>query len=239
MTIFFGPHSAIFIATRRQNRAFREISASGTATPKHPYFMKYHVLLAGILLAIASCTSVTPQPVPTDTRLTAVFMENYQPYCGQTFAGYSSYTDLGEDSPLQDARLTMRITDCSSDEVRIHFMVEQDSSRTWILSFQDDALRLAHDHRYPDGREYEANFYGGIAMDNTNQAFAHYPEGKRASTSQLFFPADPQTLSDRPTREINVWSKAFDHEAQTYYYRLYLRGELRYEAVFDLSTPRS
>ena len=86
----------------------------------------------------------------------------------------------------------MRITDCSSDEVRIHFMVEQDSSRTWILSFQDDALRLAHDHRYPDGREYEANFYGGIAMDNTNQAFAHYPEGKRASTSQLFFPADPQ-----------------------------------------------
>lgn len=199
--------------------------------------MKRTLFLTGMLLAAISCAPVPPQPVPTDTTVTTAFMENYQPYCGQTFTGYSSYTNLGEDSPLQDARLTMRITDCSSDEVRIRFLVEQDSSRTWILNFQNDALRLAHDHRYPDGREYDANFYGGLAMENTNQAFAHYPEGKRASASQLFFPADPQTLSERATREINVWSKAFDHEAQKYYYRLYLRGELRYEAEFDLSSP--
>jgi hypothetical protein len=177
------------------------------------------------------------EPVITDSAITRAFLSNYEPYCGQAFSGISSFTDLGEDSPLQDASLTMIITDCAPDEIRIRFFVEDDTSRTWVLGYLEDGLRLAHDHRYADGSEYEANFYGGKAMENTHNAFEHYPEGLTTSTTRLFFPADARTLVDRPTRDINVWSKAFDIQNQTYFYRLYLRGELRYEATFDLSEP--
>jgi hypothetical protein len=52
-----------------------------------------------------------------------------------------------------------------------------------------------------------------------------------------FFPADERTIEERPARAINVWSKEDDRENKRYYYRLYLDGELRYEAEFDLSKP--
>ncbi|MCC5927072.1 MAG: hypothetical protein JJU41_10990 [Bacteroidetes bacterium] len=194
------------------------------------------IILVAFVVAVG-CTLMQPEPVPTHETITRAFLAQYEPYCGQTFAGRSTFTDLGEDSPLNDANLTMIVTNCSSDEVRIRFFVEDDTSRTWILGQLEQGLRLAHDHRHADGSEYEANFYGGLAMENHNNAFRHYPDNVTSSETRLFFPADARTLSDRATREINVWSKEFDLPAQTYYYRLYLSGELRYEAAFDLNNP--
>jgi hypothetical protein len=190
----------------------------------------YIILLMGTL---SGCSLGQSRPEPTARPVTTAFMQQYQPYCGQTFFGLSTYTDLGDDSPLKDARLTMTIESCSEVEIRIRFIVNEDSSRTWILGYLEEGLRLAHDHRNADGSYYEANFYGGIAM-NKNNAFRYYPTDGRPSASTLFFPADARTLMDRPAREVNVWSKSFDIPAQRYYYRLYLSGELRYEATFIL-----
>jgi N-acyl-D-amino-acid deacylase len=152
------------------------------------------------------------------------FLARYSAYCGQAFAGRSVLTDLGEDHPLEGASLTMIVEHCDEDEVRIPFHVNEDRSRTWLLTVLPDGLRLSHDHRYEDGTEHAANLYGGFA-DN------------RGTSTVQFFPADARTIADRPAREINVWSKEFDLVNQRYYYRLYLRGELRYEAEFDLSRP--
>lgn len=199
--------------------------------------MKVTVAVLFVLLFTGACAWLQTEPVPTPESVTRAFLQQYEPFCEQTFQGRSTFTDLGDDSPLNDASLTMIITHCSADEVRIRFFVEEDTSRTWILGQLENGLRLAHDHRHADNTEYEANFYGGIAMENENRAFTHYPDGVTSSPTRLFFPADARTLSDRPTREINVWSKEFDLNNNVYFYRLYLYGELRYEAEFDLSTP--
>ncbi len=149
------------------------------------------------------------------------FLAHYADRCGQTFTGRTVMVDLGPDHPLEGASLTMTLERCTEDEVRIPFHVNGDRSRTWILTVTEEGLRLAHDHRHPDGTEYEANFYGGYADD-------------RGTGTKQFFPADARTIADRPAREVNVWSKEFDLENGRYYYRLYLQGELRYEGEFDL-----
>jgi len=189
------------------------------------------------VVLLASCSLVNPDPTPTPDEITRAFLSNYDPFCGNTYLGISQFTDLGENHPLDNADLTMIITHCSADEVRIRFFVEDDTSRTWILGYLENGLRLAHDHRNADDSEYEANFYGGIAMNNVPPAFEHYPSNAHPDPFTLYFPADARTLSDRPSREINVWSKSFDLDNMHYYYRLYLYGELRYEARFDLSVP--
>jgi hypothetical protein len=166
-------------------------------------------------------------PALSPAQLTSAqqaFLARYSDFCDAAYEGHSVMVDLGDDHPLEGARLRMTVAECSEREVRIPFQVDDDTSRTWILSVTDAGLRLAHDHRYPDGTEYEANFYGGVA-------------DHRGSETRQFFPADARTIADRPAREINVWSKEFDPGNQRYYYRLYLRGELRYEAEFDLSKP--
>jgi hypothetical protein len=154
----------------------------------------------------------------------APFLENYRAYCGHAYEGRSLLVDLGENHPLEGARLLMIPERCSDEEVRIRFFVDEDRSRTWILRETPQGLHLSHDHRHEDGSEYPQNFYGGYADD-------------RGTSSRQFFPADERTIRDRPAREINLWSKEFDLENQRYYYRLYLRGELRYEAEFDLTKP--
>lgn len=160
---------------------------------------------------------------PTE-RVDLGFFENYFDYCGYAYEGRSVMVDLGEDHPLDDAGLLMVLDHCEADEVRIPFYVNDDRSRTWILQLTDDGLHLSHDHRYEDGTPYDQNLYGG------------YTDGEGTVLKQ-FFPADERTIEERPARTINIWSKEFDLENKLYYYRLYLEGELRYEAEFDLSNP--
>lgn len=151
------------------------------------------------------------------------FFDHYQQYCGYAYKGETTYLDLADDS-FDGAALTMILESCTETEVRIPFIVDEDSSRTWIVQMTDDGLHLSHDHRYPDGTEYDQNFYGGYADDEGTE-FLQY------------FPADERTIEERPQREINRWAKEFDLENERYYYRLYLRDELRFEAEFDLSAP--
>lgn len=168
-----------------------------------------------IALIASACTSNTED---------ADFLSNYADYCGFAYQGQSTLVELGEGNPLEDAALVMIMDDCTDDEVRMPFHVDDDRSRTWIVRRVDGRLHLSHDHRDPDGTEHAANMYGGYADDD-------------GDATSVYFPADEQTIAERPSRRINRWSKAFDHPNQRYYYRLYLRDTLRYEAEFDLSNP--
>ncbi len=185
------------------------------ADKKFRNFCAIGILLLSVV-AVVSCSSNTSDQI--------TFMNYYQEFCGDTFKGQTTIIDLGEDHELDGADLTMILETCSEDEVRIPFIVNEDSSRTWIVKMTQHGLHLSHDHRYPDGTQYDQNFYGGYA-DDEGSAFLQY------------FPADHRTIEDRPQREINRWAKEFDLENDKYYYRLYLRGELRFEAEFDLANP--
>jgi len=176
--------------------------------------------LAALLFCFSGCaTHRAKTPTPSDA-----FFDRYSDLTGSAFAGRSVKIDLGENNPLENASLLMIPEHHSDDEIRIRFFVDDDRSRTWIIRRTADGLHLSHDHRHPDGREYDQNLYGGYSDE-------------RGSSLLQFFPADERTIADRPARAINVWSKEFDVENHRYYYRLYLSGDLRYEAKFDLSTP--
>ena len=155
------------------------------------------------------------------------FLENVSRYCGHAYEGRTTEFALGtgdDDHPLEDPRMLMILEKCSEDEIRIPFHVDDDTSRTWILQMRDGTLHLSHDHRYPDGTEYDQNMYGGYS-------------DARSSSVKHFFPADEFTIAERPQREINVWSKEIDQENDKYYYRLYLDGDRSFEAAFDLGDP--
>lgn len=152
------------------------------------------------------------------------FLANYSDYCGYAYKGHTNYVDLGSGEIFENAELTMTLANCDDEEVRIPFHVDQDTSRTWIVKMTPQGLHLSHDHRYEDGSQHDANFYGGYA-DQEGDTFLQY------------FPADHRTIADRPARSANRWAKEFDLAEMKYYYRLYLNGELRLEAEFDLSNP--
>ena len=152
------------------------------------------------------------------------FLVNYEDYCGYAYEGTTTLSDIGGGEAFENARLLMILESCDDEVVRIPFHVDDDHSRTWIVQMKGERLHLSHDHRYEDGTEHDNNFYGGYADD-------------RGTVLEQFFPADERTIEDRPARNINTWSKEFDLAELTYYYRLYLNDELRFEAAFDLANP--
>jgi hypothetical protein len=179
---------------------------------------KIPIILLPLLLLI-SCGA------PPDTGRD--FLKNLSEYCGYSYEGRTTEFSLGTgdgDHPLEDPRMLMVLEECSEDEVRIPFHVDEDQSRTWVLQMRDNQLHLSHDHRYPDGTEYDQNMYGGYS-------------DARGTIHKHFFPADQFTITERPQRDINVWSMEVDPDNDRFYYRLYLEGVLRFEATFDLSDP--
>lgn len=157
----------------------------------------------------------------------AEFINQIQEFCGHAYRGETQFISLGDgDHELQDPEMVMVLNECSDDEVRIPFYVDDDRSRTWILSMREDGLHLAHDHRNPDGTEQEDNMYGGWADASGNETVQ-------------FFPADESTIDDRPARAANKWSVKIMPDEMEYIYSLYLNEELRFRAVFDLSEPHS
>ncbi len=189
-------------------------------TQNHLVTMKKLSILFAALFLLYSC-----EAVPDTGR---EFLENLSEYCGYSYEGRTTEFSLGaadEEHPLEDPRMLMVLEECTEDEIRIPFYVDEDQSRTWILQMRDDQLHLSHDHRYPDGTEYDQNLYGGYS-DARGTGLKHY------------FPADDFTITERPQRNINVWSMEIDPEDEKFYYRLYLQDVLRFEATFDLSDPQ-
>lgn len=169
-----------------------------------------------ILQFLISCGS------HTDTQ--REFINHFSNYCGYAYEGSTNFVDLSSGDIFENAKLTMILSDCDEDEVRIPFHVDDDTSRTWIVKMTPQGLHLSHDHRYPDGTQYDNNFYGGYA-------------DSEGSDSIQYFPADHRTIEERLARAANRWAKEIDIDNDKYFYRLYLNDELRLEAEFDLSQP--
>lgn len=184
--------------------------------------MMYSTLIA---MLVASPVLLSSCGAPPDNG--SQFLANLGEYCGYSYEGRTTEFSLGSgdgEHPLENPRMLMVLEECSDDEIRIPFHVDDDQSRTWVLQMRHGQLHLSHDHRYPDGTEYNQNMYGGYS-------------DARGSGRKHFFPADEFTITERPQRDINIWSKEIDPDNDRYYYRLYLEGQLRFEATFDLSNP--
>ena len=120
-----------------------------------------------------------------------VFWQELQKICGNTYAG-SSVAGGENDTVFGNKALVMHVRACDDQRIRIPFFVGADSSRTWVLTLDDEGILLKHDHRHRDGSPDELTMYGGKTSN-----FG-------ASTMQ-FFPADQETADMLPAAIGNIW----------------------------------
>lgn len=181
------------------------------------------VLLAAALVVVASLFMAACQPDDADSLLGQsahelppehdAFWSSLLELCGMAFEG----TD-------DEVRRVMHVRHCSPDQIQIPLHVDDDRSRTWILTRQPEGLRLKHDHRHEDGTEEEVTQYGGDTRD------AGSPE------SQDFY-ADDFTAELVPGAGNNIWTMELV-PGETFSYQLVRTGEdwqVRWD--FDLTSP--
>ncbi|NBB85015.1 MAG: hypothetical protein GVY12_02170 [Bacteroidetes bacterium] len=178
------------------------------------------LLLVGVLLA--ACGADTPD-ADADTSLSdaqEAFWDRLERLCGYAFEGEALEAPPGDD-PFSERTLIAHVRQCMDDEIRIPFHVDENRSRTWIITKTESGLRLKHDHRNEDGSEEAITQYGGDTAD------AGTP-GRQA------FPADQETADMIPEASANVWTLEVDDEA--YVYALRREGtDRRYRIRFDLT----
>lgn len=149
------------------------------------------------------------------------FFNKLSTLCGKSFTGTSVFPeDPGPD--FKDKLLTMTITSCTDEEIRIPFYVGSNTSRTWIITKTEQGLLFKHDHRHKDGTPDDVTNYGGYA-------------NQKGNGSQQFFPADDFTAKLLPKAATNVWSMRFDNNDERFVYHLTRHGKDRYTAHFDLT----
>ncbi len=150
------------------------------------------------------------------------YWANLETMCGNAYEGTVITHPEGE-TGFVGRRLVMHVRDCSTDRIRIPFVVGDDYSRTWVLTRHGDRLELKHDHRHRNGTPEELTMYGGTA---TNQGRAH----------EQYFPADEQTRKVTEPAFSNVWVMRI-YPGKTFTYGLWRLGTPRvFQIDFDLTT---
>ncbi|MDG5768070.1 hypothetical protein QA596_11415 [Balneolales bacterium ANBcel1] len=180
-------------------------------------------LLVALSLSGLACNGEEPVVTEEEFQLTTheAFFETLRSLCDQEFYGETTYPE-DPDHEMVGAELYMHVAVCEENEIRIPFHVDDNTSRTWVLTLQDGDLLLKHDHRHEDGTPEDLTNYGGFA-DHRGDAF------------RQFFPADDETAEMLPEASTNVWMMEVDLEEMTFVYYLERHDEPRYRAEFVLA----
>ena len=173
-----------------------------------------------IVPGLESCVGETDMETTARTAQ-AAFWQEFLARCGSSHAGRATIAPEG-DTVVAGRRLVMHVMECGEDEIRIPFHVDDNRSRTWVLTRSGVSLSLAHDHRHEDGTPESNSGYGGETV---------VPGTPRAQA----FPAD------RPAGELehpdgtNVWTMAFE-SGNRFVYGFHRTGtDRRYRIEFDLT----
>jgi hypothetical protein len=183
---------------------------------------KTHRVLGGttaaLVLALAACAGAGPLPEHE------TFWERITELCGNAYEG-TLIAAPPDDSWWEADRLVMHVRECDDDEVRIPLHVDDNRSRTWVLTRTATGLRLKHDHRLEDGTPDEANTdYGGDTL-------------LPGSEWRQEFPADAYSVDAVQGRATQLWYLEIrPGEAFVYGLRREATG-LRYRVEFDLTRP--
>ena len=172
-----------------------------------------------VVLGLAACQSNVAKS-PQD-----VFFENIRQHCGKAFAGKLVSKDEA-DADFVGKPMVMHVRECSDTELRIPFHVEDDHSRTWVITKTGEGLRLKHDHRHEDGSEDAVTQYGGDTIY----------EGAK---SRQVFPVDQYSI-DMFEREgltasvVNIWAVEINEVAFGYELS---RPNRHFRVEFDVTKP--
>lgn len=150
------------------------------------------------------------------------FWENLQSHCGKAYEG--KLADHVTNDAFSGKRIVMYVRSCDDGTITIPLYVGDDKSRTWVLTFENNIIKLKHDHRHEDGSEDEVTQYGGTS---TNSGLP---------TIQ-FFPADEETASLIPYASTNVWWITLEEDSFSYNLQRLGSKNPAFNVFFDLSTP--
>ena len=207
----------------------------------HPLRRAPSVRLASpLLLALASglvlgaCAPAPPEAPPeaapsTDAGLSPeqeLFWERLQELCGSAFPGELRMAPA-DDAWWEADAIVMHVRECSADEIRIPLHIDNNRSRTWVVTRSYAGLRLKHDHRLADGIPDASNTdYGGDTV-------------LPGSEWRQEFPADAYSVGVVPGRASQLWFLELrPGDAFVYGLRREATG-LRYHVEFDLTRPVS
>lgn len=179
------------------------------------------LLLAVILLGSAAFQRAPAVPSPSD-----VFFERLRALCGQNFQGRLASPPTAADAAFAGP-ITVRVQDCTADQVRMPLMVGADRSRTWVVTRTAQGLTLKHDHRHADGTEDTVSQYGGATVAPGTAARQEFPAD---AFSKALFEREKLTAS-----LTNVWALEIQPGA-TLAYELNRPGR-HFRIAFDLTRP--
>ena len=178
-------------------------------------------VLSLVAIALSGCATVPPA-TPQDTFFTRLLT-----LCGQAFEGRVASPPVEADAAFAGKRLVMHVRECSADTIRIPFHVDEDHSRTWVITRTGTGLRLKHDHRHEDGSEDRVTQYGGDTVTS-------------GSATRQEFPADVFTrellVREGNTAGVdNVW--AVEVQAEEFFAYELRRPNRYFRVEFDLARP--
>ncbi len=133
---------------------------------------------------------ITESSIAQEKNSAELFWNKLKAHCGKSYEGKLDETIKNDD--FSGKKLTMYVWECDDNTIKIPFYVGTDKSRTWVLTLEDDRIKLKHDHRHEDGSEDAITQYGG---ESTNSG----------SPDLQFFPADEETAQLIPAAASNVW----------------------------------
>lgn len=177
----------------------------------------------GILVAWSASAYAAPQ---TSAQPADQFFTQMSTLCGKSFNGKLAGGD-DSDASFATAKMQAVVRTCTDREIQISFDVDEDRSRTWIITRTDSGLRLKHRHMLKDGTEDPVSQYGG---DTAQQGTALRQEFPVDAYSKTMFTKEGHTVSNT-----NVWALEID-PGQTLTYEL-ARPNRLFRVAFDVANP--
>jgi len=152
------------------------------------------------------------------------FFEALGERCGDEYPGRAIVAPESDDT-FHPAYLGMRFDECSDQEIRIAFLVDDDDSRTWVIERSEEGLLFTHEHRRDDGTLYENSGWGGWATDYGTEDFQHFPDHR-------------WTPEQVPEERRSHWRLRMDPENGQFVYYLDRGLEVAYRLVFHTGQSR-
>jgi len=151
------------------------------------------------------------------------FFESLSAHCGKAYAGKLVSKDA-VDIDFATKAMVMHVRECNETTIRIPFHVDEDRSRTWVISKTDNGMRLKHDHRHEDGLEDAVTQYGGDTVSDGSAIRQSFPVDQ--------FSIDMFKEEGLSASIVNVWAVEVDTE--NFAYEL-TRPNRLFRVEFDLS----
>lgn len=147
-----------------------------------------------------------------------------QALCGKAYAGELVRAPEGDDT-FRDRSVVMHVRDCSDRRVRIPLVIDDDRSRTWVLTRTGAGIELRHDHRHEDGSSDEVTLYGGVTSNG-------------GSADAQMFPADDLTREAIPGSGLrSAWLMEIHPGGRFVYAASRVGTERGFQVDFDLASP--